>query len=41
MTQEDYEAKAEECEVLSDNVLELTVSQGWMFKFFCKGFVCL
>ena len=41
VTEEDYEAKAEECEVLSDNVAEACCFTGVDVKVFCTGFVCL
>ena len=40
MTEEDYEAKAEEFEVLSDNVPGAYCFTGVDVQVFCTGFVC-
>ena len=40
MTEEDYEAKAEECEVLSDNVPGTCCFTRVDVQGFCTGFVC-
>ena len=41
VTEEDYDAKAEECEVLSDNVAGAYCFTGLDVQVFCTGFVCL
>lgn len=42
VTEEDYEAKAGECEVLSDNVAgAYKFHRGRCYQVFCTGFVCL